>query len=58
VERPLVEKKLEAIDASLQKGLTNLNWNSHRINDYIAEVMSAGAYTRALIGSSYDVFGH
>ena len=53
-----MEKKLEAIDASLQKGLTNLNWNSHRINDYIAEVMSAGAYTRALIGSSYDVFGH
>ena len=40
VERPLVEKKLEAIDAALQKGLTTLNWNAHKINDYIAEVMS------------------
>eukprot|EP00227_Mantoniella_beaufortii_P011774 CAMPEP_0197579874 /NCGR_PEP_ID=MMETSP1326-20131121/3768_1 /TAXON_ID=1155430 /ORGANISM="Genus nov. species nov., Strain RCC2288" /LENGTH=4505 /DNA_ID=CAMNT_0043143449 /DNA_START=243 /DNA_END=13760 /DNA_ORIENTATION=+ len=41
VEKPLVEKKLEAIDAALQKGLTTLNWNSHKINDYIAEVMSS-----------------
>jgi len=24
-----------------RQGLTTLNWNSHRINDYIAEVMSS-----------------
>jgi dynein heavy chain len=41
VERPLVEKKLEGIDSSLQKGISTLNWNSHKINDYIAEVMSS-----------------
>jgi dynein heavy chain len=41
VEKPLVEKKLEGIDSSLQKGISTLNWNSHKINDYIAEVMSS-----------------
>ena len=40
VERPLIEKKLEAVDAALTKGLTVLNWNSHHIDEYIAEVMS------------------
>ena len=37
VERPLIEKKLEAVDAALAKGLTVLNWNSHHIDDYIVE---------------------
>ena len=41
VERPLVEKRLATIDDMLQKALVTLNWNSHKINDYIQEVMSA-----------------
>ena len=39
VERPLVESKLHAIDENLTKGLDHLNWNSHKIEEYIAEVM-------------------
>lgn len=39
VERPLVASKLEAIDENLTKGLDHLNWNSHKIEEYIAEVM-------------------
>ena len=38
VERPLVDQKLEAVDAALNKGLTTLNWNGHKIDDYIMEV--------------------
>ena len=41
VERPLVEKRLATIDDMLQKAIVTLNWNSHKINDYIQEVMSA-----------------
>ena len=41
VERPLIGKRLEEIDAMLQKAIHSLNWNSHKINDYIQEVMSA-----------------
>ena len=41
VERPLVGKRLEEIDGMLQKAIHSLNWNSHKINDYIQEVMSA-----------------
>ena len=41
VERPLVGKRLTEIDAMLQKAIHSLNWNSHKINDYIQEVMSA-----------------
>lgn len=40
VERPLIEKKLEAVDAALTKGLTVLNWNSHHIDGYIQELMA------------------
>eukprot|EP00899_Mesostigma_viride_P009330 jgi/Mesvir1/18399/Mv14277-RA.1 len=40
VEMPLVEKKLENVVASLSKGLKTLSWNSHKIEDYITEVMS------------------
>ena len=39
VERPLIEKKINAVDATLQKGLSVLSWNSHRIDDYIQEVL-------------------
>ena len=40
VEKPLFEKKLDDIDKALDKGLTSLNWNSHKIDDYITDVMS------------------
>jgi dynein heavy chain len=40
VEKPLVERKLANVDAALQKGLTTLNWNSHKIEEYVNEVMS------------------
>ena len=40
VERPLIEKKLEAVDEALAKGLGVLSWNSHHIDGYIAELMS------------------
>jgi dynein heavy chain, axonemal len=41
VERPLVAEKIEKIEEMLQKAITTLNWNSHKINDYLAEVMTA-----------------
>jgi len=40
VETPLVAKQLRTIDAALDKGLNSLNWNSHKIEDYISEVMT------------------
>ncbi|GBG89561.1 hypothetical protein CBR_g49350 [Chara braunii] len=40
VEKPLVEKKMSNVDAALAKGLQSLNWNSHKIEDYVTEVMS------------------
>ena len=40
VERPLLQDKLEAVRAGLQKGLEDLNWNSPDINEYIEEVMT------------------
>ena len=40
VERPLVSKQITTIDAALDKGLNDLNWNSHKIEDYISEVMA------------------
>ena len=39
VEKPLIEKKIGAVDTTLQKGLSVLSWNSHRIDDYIQEVL-------------------
>eukprot|EP00884_Botryococcus_braunii_P022565 jgi/Botrbrau1/8993/Bobra.0148s0096.1 len=40
VEKPLVQHKLDAVDAALEKGLGVLNWNSHHIEDHISEVMT------------------
>ena len=34
-----MEKRLKVIEDALQKGISKLNWNSHKINDYIQEVM-------------------
>lgn len=41
IERPLVQKTLDSILKTLQKALTTLNWNSHKIDDYVQEVMTA-----------------
>jgi dynein heavy chain len=40
VERPLVERKLENVDAALERGQTVLNWNSPKVDEYIQEVMA------------------
>jgi len=40
VEKPLIEHRLQAADQSLQKGLQSMNWNSHKIDDYLAEVLA------------------
>jgi len=40
VERPLVATQLEAIDKAMQKGIQNLNWRSHGINDFISNTMA------------------
>ena len=40
VERPLVSARLEDLNVHLQKAIHKMNWNSHKINDYLSEVMS------------------
>mmetsp|Transcript_25005 Transcript_25005/g.85566 ORF Transcript_25005/g.85566 Transcript_25005/m.85566 type:complete len:4525 (+) Transcript_25005:136-13710(+) len=40
VEAPLVEKKLNDVDDAFTRALSVLNWNSHKIDDYISELMS------------------
>ncbi len=40
VERPLVDRKLENVDAALERGTTVLNWNSPKVDEYIQEVMA------------------
>jgi dynein heavy chain len=40
VERPLVDRKLENVDAALERGQTVLNWNSPKVDEYIQEVMA------------------
>ncbi len=36
----LLQSKLEAIDKILQRGLTQLNWKSHSINEFISNAMT------------------
>ena len=40
VERPLVERKLENVEAALARGCSELNWNSPKVDEYIQEVMA------------------
>lgn len=40
IERPLVQEALNSADEALKKALTTLNWNSHKIDSYIADVMT------------------
>ncbi|KAJ3180788.1 hypothetical protein HDU85_003867 [Gaertneriomyces sp. JEL0708] len=41
VERPLIEERINAIDAQVEKALTSLNWNSSDIDSYIADTGKA-----------------
>nr|KAJ3421855.1 hypothetical protein HK105_002054 [Polyrhizophydium stewartii] len=38
VERPLIEDKIQQIDAQIEQGVTSLNWKSESIDTYIAEI--------------------
>ncbi len=38
VEKPLIEKKINVIDAEVEKALTNINWQSEGIEEYINSV--------------------
>jgi len=40
IERPLVEKKLENVDAALERGLSSVSWDSPRVDEYIQELMA------------------
>ena len=40
IERPLVDKKLENVDSTLDRGLTEINWNSPKVDEYIQELMA------------------
>lgn len=40
LERPLVEKEIEAIDGKLAAGLTQLNWNSSGVAEFISAAMT------------------
>lgn len=40
VERPLVEKEMAHIDETIEKGISELNWNSPDVEDFIAESMT------------------
>ena len=37
-EKPLIQAEMEKIDADLEKGETQLKWNSPNIGDYIIEI--------------------
>eukprot|EP00049_Salpingoeca_infusionum_P001275 m.46981 g.46981 ORF g.46981 m.46981 type:complete len:4526 (+) comp10948_c0_seq2:170-13747(+) len=37
VEAPLIDEELAAIDAFLEKGITELNWNAPGVDDYCAQ---------------------
>jgi hypothetical protein len=39
VERPLVQLKMEVVEAALQRGLAELNWRAEGIDGYIAETL-------------------
>jgi len=49
VERPLLQSKLEAIDKILQRGLTQLNWKSHSINEFISNAMTVVKESSAVL---------
>eukprot|EP00898_Chlorokybus_atmophyticus_P007698 jgi/Chlat1/792/Chrsp104S01257 len=51
VEKPLVERKLEAADGALMKGLRTLSWNSHKIEEYITDVMIMVKELAAALGA-------
>ncbi|KAK9843805.1 hypothetical protein WJX81_007069 [Elliptochloris bilobata] len=40
VEKPLIQDRLDAVDVALQQGLAVLTWNSHHIDERIAESLA------------------
>ncbi|KAI8900476.1 dynein heavy chain and region D6 of dynein motor-domain-containing protein [Globomyces pollinis-pini] len=40
VERPLIQKKVDEIDAQIEVGVTQLNWKSPNIDEYIEQISS------------------
>ena len=40
VEFPLIENRFKGVDEALKAGFEILNWNSHKIDDYIGELMA------------------
>ena len=47
VERPLVERELRSIDAVLQRGLSELNWQDGGVNSFINEAMEVVKQTHS-----------
>ncbi|KAJ3128700.1 hypothetical protein HK098_003691 [Nowakowskiella sp. JEL0407] len=41
VEKPLIEKKIEMIDAQIEKALAELSWNAAGIEEYITEISTS-----------------
>ena len=49
VERPLVQQQLSDIDAYVEKGILNLNWKSHGIQEFIATSMAMVKETESIL---------
>ncbi len=54
VERPLVQQKLEAVEAALQRGLAELNWRAEGIEGYIAETLELVRELDLVLGTVKD----
>ncbi|CAD7696266.1 unnamed protein product [Ostreobium quekettii] len=54
VEKPLIQTKLDAVDAALKKGLQILTWNSPNIDDYIHEVMELVKEVESMLSTIKD----
>eukprot|EP00960_Hanusia_phi_P073138 767948-Hanusia_phi.AAC.10 len=48
VEARLIQARIDAIDSILENGLTNLNWKSHSIDEFITQAMS-------MVGEAYHI---
>ena len=54
VERPLVQQQLTDIDTYVEKGIKQLNWKSHGINDFIGHSMSQVQETETILKTLKD----
>ncbi|EKX40179.1 hypothetical protein GUITHDRAFT_75827, partial [Guillardia theta CCMP2712] len=48
VEKRLIQTRIDAIDKILENGLTNINWKSHSIDEFITQAMS-------MVGEAYHI---